>query len=145
MMFCVFFFLIVVVVFVVGLVYVQQLIQKVEVFVNLVMVLINVQGVIVYCLDGFQQLQDELFQGLFSDFNKVVQFVQQCMCVMGVGLQEWVSNVVIGIGLVMQYGVDCMLVVVINGQVIVYGVIDVVEVVCFFFKLVQVQGNGRCL
>uniref|UniRef100_UPI0013D2A233 DUF1525 domain-containing protein n=1 Tax=Klebsiella pneumoniae TaxID=573 RepID=UPI0013D2A233 len=48
----------------------QQPIQKVEVFVNSAMVLTNAQGATVYRLDGLQQLQDELSQGLPSDPNK---------------------------------------------------------------------------
>jgi integrating conjugative element protein (TIGR03757 family) len=119
----------------------QQPIQKVEVFANSAMVLTNAQGATVYRLDGLQQLQDELSQGLPSDPNKAAQIAQQRMRAMGTGLQERASNAATGIGLATQYGVDRMPAVVINGQAIVYGVTDVAEAVRLFLK--SAQGNGR--
>lgn len=127
----------------VGPAHAQQPIQKVEVFANSAMVLTNAQGATVYRLDGLQQLQDELSQGLPSDPNKAAQIAQQRMRAMGAGLQERASNAATGIGLATQYGVDRMPAVVINGQAIVYGVTDVAEAVRLFLKSAQAQGNGR--
>lgn len=112
---------------------------RVEVFTNGAILLTQVGGATVYQLDGLQQLEAELSQGLPGDEASAQRIALERMKRLGPALQLRVANAGRGLMLAREYGVERVPAVVIDGKAVVYGMTDVAEAVAAY----RAKSKGR--
>ncbi len=101
---------------------------QIEVFTNSAIYLTHTAGATVYVLDGLQQLEAQLSQGLPNDPQKAAAIAQERLKRVGAAeLQRRAANAAQGIVRAQEYGVDRAPAMVFNGRAVVYGVTDVEE------------------
>lgn len=116
----------------------------VEVFTTASIYLTNASGARVYLLDGLEQLEEELSQGLPSDEATALPVAQRRLVKMGAqALQERAANAAEGLSRAAQYGVDRVPAVVFDGRSVVYGVTDVAEARRLYEQAAAGQKGGR--
>ncbi|RTL26880.1 MAG: TIGR03757 family integrating conjugative element protein [Burkholderiales bacterium] len=101
---------------------------RIEVFTNSSIYLTNTAGATVYLLDGLEQLEEELSQGLPTNEAAAEPVARERLRKMGAAeLQRRAANASEGIARAGQYGIDRVPAIVFNGQSIVYGVTDIAQ------------------
>lgn len=110
-------------------------VPRIEVFTNSAIYLTNTQGATVYQLDGLQQLEEQLSQGLPGDQAQATAIASARMKAIGQArLQELTANAARGIVLAQQYGVDRAPAIVFDGRAVVYGMTDVAAATTFYLQ-----------
>lgn len=108
---------------------------RVEVFTNSAIYLTNTEGATVYLLDGLQQLEAQLSQGLPGDQAQATAIASARMKAIGPAkLQELAANAARGIVLAQQYGVDRAPAIVFDGRAVVYGMTDIAAATAFYLQ-----------
>lgn len=78
----------------------------------------------IYRLDAIQQIESELSLGLASDPGQAKGAVMERIQRMNADARAEMQNAATGMAKAMQYGIDRLPAVVMDGQVVVYGVTD---------------------
>ena len=108
---------------------------RIEVFTNSAIYLTNTQGAIVYQLDGLEQLEEQLSQGLPADQAQATAIATARMKAIGQArLEELTANAARGILLAQQYGVDRAPAIVFDGRAVVYGMTDVAAATVYYLQ-----------
>jgi integrating conjugative element protein (TIGR03757 family) len=101
---------------------------QIEVFTNSSIYLTHTEGAMIYQLDGLNQLEEELSQGLPANENAAMPMVRERLRKRGAAeLQRRTAAVAAGIVRAGQYGIDRVPAIVFNGQAIVYGMTNVAQ------------------
>ena len=101
---------------------------QIEVFTNSSIYLTHTDGAVIYPLDGLNQLEEELSQGLPGNETAAMPMVRARLRKMGAAeLQRRAAAAAAGIVRAGQYGIDRVPAIVFNGKAIVYGMTDVAQ------------------
>ncbi|HEX7635291.1 MAG TPA: TIGR03757 family integrating conjugative element protein [Noviherbaspirillum sp.] len=106
--------------------------SRIEVFTNSSILLTGTEGVKIYYVDGLEQLENELSQGLPNDPQRAAQIARDRLRMMGATLQKRAMNAGEGITRASYYGVNRVPAVVFDGKAIVYGVTDIRRAVALY-------------
>lgn len=82
----------------------------------------------IYRLDAIRQLESELSRDLASDPEQAKSAVMERIKLLNADARTEMQNAATGMAKAMQYGIDRLPAVVIDGQVVVYGITDLPEV-----------------
>lgn len=93
-----------------------------------------------YLLDGLQMLDAELSAGLPADERAALPIAQERMRRMADAIRARGTNAAEGLQLAMQYGIERLPAIVINGQSVIYGVTDVDQAVALWR---QARASGQ--
>lgn len=104
----------------------------VEVFTNSSILLTGTEGARIYYMDGLEQLENELSQGLPEDPQRAAQIARNRLRMMGPALQKRAMNAGEGITRASYYGVNRVPAVVFDGKAIVYGVTDIRKAIALY-------------
>lgn len=108
---------------------------RVEVFSNSSIYLTNTSDAVVYQLDGLEQLEAELSQGLPSTEAAAMPIAMERLRRMGAQeLKRRTDNASEGIVRASQYGIDRVPAIVFNGKAIVYGMTDVAQAKALYLQ-----------
>lgn len=99
--------------------------RKVEVFANSAMHIANPGSAVIYRLDALALLDEELSAGLPADEAQAMAIAQQRLRRMADVIRTRAGNAAQGLEAAMQYGIERIPAIVIDGQDVVYGVTDV--------------------
>lgn len=117
---------------------------RIEVFTNSSIYLTHTAGATVYLLDGLEQLEDELSQGLPTNEAAAEPVARERLRRMGATeLQRRAANAAEGIARAGQYGIDRVPAIVFNGQSIVYGMTDIAQAKSAYLNAVQRAASGK--
>jgi integrating conjugative element protein (TIGR03757 family) len=114
---------------------------RVEVFLNSTMQVQNAAGAAVYFLDSMQLLEAELSQGLPANEEDAIRVAQERMRHLGPALHQRAAHAATGITLAVNYGIDRVPAIVLDGQAIVYGVTDVSRAVATYRRQQATKGR----
>jgi len=113
----------------------------VEVFTNSSILLTGTEGARIYYVDGLEQLENELSQGLPEDPQRAAQIARNRLRMMGSALQKRAMNAGEGITRASYYGVNRVPAVVFDGKAIVYGVTDIRRAVALYEQTQTARGR----
>ena len=117
--------------------------SPVEVFTNSGILLTNIGEAKVFYMDGLQQLQDALSQGLPGDPERAAEIARQRAKAMGSALQTRAMNSAEGMTRAAYYGVNKVPAIVFDGRVVVYGVTDIAQARLLYAKSSATRSQGR--